>query len=128
MIDTLQTAKAVSIVPLVTTFRTHPPLNTLPNSFIYDGTQVDEIRVADRQLLAGTSVKSAGHSHDNPAEAAICQALVRRLPECDVESHSSSSTSIALITFYKEEQKRNSRKNMASTSQPWTPYKDESAT
>ncbi|KAL6730882.1 hypothetical protein Aduo_001806 [Ancylostoma duodenale] len=38
IIDTLLTAKALPIAPLVTTFRAHPALKSLPNTFAYDGT------------------------------------------------------------------------------------------
>ncbi|EPB73009.1 hypothetical protein ANCCEY_07900 [Ancylostoma ceylanicum] len=53
IIDTLLTARAVPIAPLVTTFRAHPALNSLPNTFAYEGTLVNGIRAVDRQLLAG---------------------------------------------------------------------------
>ncbi|EYC13935.1 hypothetical protein Y032_0042g610 [Ancylostoma ceylanicum] len=98
------------------TFRTHPAPNTLPNSFIYDGTLVDGITAADRQLLKGvvrfsnpevplvfvdvkeTSVEPASHSHYSPTKASKCQALVRRLLQRAAES-----SIVALITSYKEQ-------------------------
>ncbi|EYC37484.1 hypothetical protein Y032_0787g2351 [Ancylostoma ceylanicum] len=116
IIDTLLTARAVPIAPLVTTFRAHPALNSLPNTFAHELTLVNGIRAVDRQLLAGvvrfpnpavpfvfadvkgTSVKSACHSHYNPAEASVCQALVRGMLERGVDS-----SSIAIIAFYKEQ-------------------------
>ncbi|EYC35922.1 hypothetical protein Y032_0958g3214 [Ancylostoma ceylanicum] len=75
--------------------------------------------------VKGTSVKPVGHSHHNPAEASICQALVRSVLQQGVES-----SSIALITFYEEQQNicRTSRKNPASKFQLCTPYKNESTT
>lgn len=36
IMDVLTKAKAVPIAPLITTFRVHTVLNTLPNSFMYD--------------------------------------------------------------------------------------------
>ncbi|CAJ0589338.1 unnamed protein product [Cylicocyclus nassatus] len=118
IMDVLQKARAVPVRNLVTTFRAHPDLISLPNTLSYEESLVSGVTAADRQLLLnivdfpnprlpfmfininGESVKVV-HSHYNEFEQKVCQFLVTTLISKGI-----ASADIVIICFYKEQQRR----------------------
>ncbi|VDP35170.1 unnamed protein product [Heligmosomoides polygyrus] len=108
----------ISRAPLITTFKAHPALNALPNHLFYNGALVSGTAAAERRLLTtrlrlpnpeiplvfvdvrGTSQPSPSGSHWNEDEARYCKDIVQELLASGI-----SPASVAVITFYKEQQR-----------------------
>ncbi|VDO21421.1 unnamed protein product [Heligmosomoides polygyrus] len=90
--------------PLVTTFRAHPSLNELPSVLFYNETL--PIRLPNPAIpllvvdIKGASQPSPSGSHCNEDEARWCKEIIRELLTLDVPS-----STIAIVTFYKEQQR-----------------------
>ncbi|VDO66832.1 unnamed protein product [Heligmosomoides polygyrus] len=104
--------------PHVTTFRAHPALNALPNFLFYRGALISGTEARERRLVTnrlrlpnpaiplifvdieGASYLSPSGSYWNEDEAGCCKDIVRELLALEVRP-----SSIAIVTFYKEQQR-----------------------
>uniref|UniRef100_A0A1I7WJH6 AAA_12 domain-containing protein n=1 Tax=Heterorhabditis bacteriophora TaxID=37862 RepID=A0A1I7WJH6_HETBA len=119
VMEILSHSTAVQTTPLMTTFRSHPRLNELPNILSYQGTLhsgalevehrliLNALRLPNEKILfafvdvVGESVKTPSLSSYNEREVEACKNLVEGLLQVGIPQ-----TSIAIITFYREQNRR----------------------